>query len=244
VTGAASSVVSTPADHGAGTGRGAVVFAWLWIAGVLLASVALALLATLPPLQTSADAVVEWVDDSMFQLTWAGELLFFATIAWGTGAAGAFSARGTNTPLRHTIALVALSVALIAFVIVLLALGRLVYPVVDIDLGVDTIVLLASVVIGTVHLALLALAVVAIALPVPMRSARARRTIMAVGITLGVLFVVGSYPWLLPTWLNLVVAGAVGCWGVLVGVAVLARDRRSARPWIRVIRPLCRPLVP
>ncbi|TNC31343.1 IS3 family transposase, partial [Mumia zhuanghuii] len=30
---------------------------------------------------------VPWVNDARFQLTWAGELLFFATIAWGTGAA-------------------------------------------------------------------------------------------------------------------------------------------------------------
>ncbi|WP_067142911.1 hypothetical protein [Microtetraspora malaysiensis] len=226
---ATGSAVPVPCDHEAGADRGAVAFAWLWIAGALLASVALALLATLPPLQTNADAVVEWVDDGTFQLTWAGEFLFFATIAWGTGAAGAFSARGTDAPLRRTIALVALSVTLIAFVIVLLALGRLVYPVVDMDLTADTIVLLASVVIGTVHLALLALAVVAFALPVPMRSAGARRTVMAVGITLGMLFVVGSYPWLLPMWLNLLVAGAVGCWGVLVGVAVLAQDRGHAR---------------
>ena len=230
MTGAAASTALVPPDRESGTGRGAVAFAWLWIAGAVLASMALALLAMLPPVPATADGVVAWVDDSTFQLTWAGELLFFATIAWGAGAAGAFAARHTDTPLRRSIALVALSVALVAFVIVLLALGRLVYPVVDVDLAAGTIVLLVSVVIGTVHLALLALGVVAIALPVPMRSASARRTVTAVGSACGVLFVVGSYPWLLPTWLNLVVAGAVGCWGALVGVALLARERPLARP--------------
>lgn len=225
----AGSGVPVPGHRDTGVDRGAVVFASLWITGALLASAALALLASLPPLPAPAEAVVEWVDDGGFQLTWAGELLFFATVAWGTGAAGAFGARGRETPVRRTIALVALGVALISFVIVLLALGRLVYPVVDVDLAADTVVLLASEVIGTVHLALLALAVVAFALPVPMRSPGARRTVTIVGIVLGVLFVVGSYPWLLPTWLNLVVAGAVGCWGVLVGAAVLARDRGRAR---------------
>lgn len=191
--------------------------------GALLASVALALLATLPPLHTGGDAVSDWVVDSAFQLTWAGELLFFAIIAWGTGAAGVLLARGTAAPLRRTSALMAVGVALIAFVVVLLALGRLVYPVVDIDLAADTVVLLASVVIDAVHLTLLALAVVAIALPVPISSPGPRRTVTAVGIAVGVLFVVGSYAWLLPMWLNLVVAGTVGCWGVLVGVAVLTR---------------------
>ncbi|MBO3086431.1 hypothetical protein [Cellulomonas fengjieae] len=208
-------------DHGVRTDRRRRALAWLWTAGALLASVALALLATLPPVPPGAAAA--WVEDGTFPLTWAGELLFFATLAWGTGAAGALATRGAGTSVRGTIALVALGVALVAFVVVLLALGRLVYPVVAGDLAADTVVLLASVVVGAVHLALLGLAVAAFALPVPARSTRARRTIAAVTITLGAVFVVGSYPWLLPTWLNLVTAGAVGFWGVLVGVA-MARD--------------------
>ncbi|TNC21993.1 hypothetical protein, partial [Mumia zhuanghuii] len=207
MNGATASAIPLPAVERARRHRGAVAFAWLWIAGALLASMALALLATVPALPTTADAVALWVDDARFQLTWAGELLFFATIAWGVGAAGAFAARGSGSPLRRTTALVALGVALIAFVVVLLALGRLVYPVVDIELAAETIVLLESVVIGAVHLALLALGVVAFTLPVPTRSTAARRAIVALGVTLGVLFVAGSYPWLLPMWLNLVVAG-------------------------------------
>jgi hypothetical protein len=213
----------------AGAARAPLAFAWLWIVGALLASAALLLLASLPPLPARADAFGPWVDDGTFQLTWAGELLFFAVIAWGTGAAGAFGARVTDSPVRRRIALVALGVALVAFVIVLLALGRLVYPVADVDLADDTTVLLASVVVGTVHLALLALAVVAVTLPAKARAPRTRRTLAAAGVTSGVLFAVGSYPWLLPTWLNVTVAVVVGCWGVLVGVAVLSADRR-ARP--------------
>ena len=135
MTGTTGSALPVSGVEVTGKGRGgAPAFAWLWIAGALLASMALALLATVPALPTTADAVALWVDDASLQLTWAGEVLFFATIAWGTGAAGAFGARGTGSPLRRMTALVALSVALIAFVIVLLALGRLVYPVVDIEL--------------------------------------------------------------------------------------------------------------
>ncbi|MBW9213650.1 hypothetical protein KV102_02235 [Mumia sp. zg.B53] len=229
MNGATASAIPLPVVERAGRDRGAVAFAWLWIAGALLASVALALLATVPALPTTADAVALWVDDASFQLTWAGEFLFFATIAWGTGAAGAFGAHGRGSPLRRTTALVALGVALIAFVVVLLALGRLVYPVADIELAVETIVLLESVVIGAVHLALLGLGIVAFTLPVPVRSTGARRATVTAGVALGVLFLVGSYPWLLPMWLNLVVAGAVGCWGALVGAAVLVRDRDAAR---------------
>lgn len=209
--------------------RGTVVVSWLWIAGVVLASMALLLLAAVPPLPGSSADLTRWLDDCRFQLTWAGEFLFFAVIAWGSGAVGMFGRRGSGAVVRRTIALVSLHVALIAFVIVLLALGRLVYPVIDIDLSADTMSLLASVVLGSVHLALLALAVVAIAVPVPMASVRARRVALAVGVGFGVVFLVGSFPWLLPAGVNVAVAVMVGGWGSYVGVAVLSRHHRPGR---------------
>ncbi|GAA2677629.1 MULTISPECIES: hypothetical protein [Actinosynnema] len=219
MTGAPLPAVHQPAD---GRVRGGAAFAWLWIAGSLLAGAALALLAALPPLPTSADTAAAWVGTAGFQLTWSGELLFFATVAWGAGAVGAFGTRGAGSPVRRAVALVALAVALVAFLVVLLGLGRLVYPVLDAAPAADVLVLLVSEVIGAVHLALLALAVVATALQAPVR--RGHRAATAAGIGFGALFLVGSYPWLLPTWANLLVAGSVAGWGALVGAAALSRD--------------------
>ncbi|MCS5734083.1 hypothetical protein [Herbiconiux daphne] len=224
-----ASVAPESADREAAAGRAATAFAWLWIAGTVFAGLALTLLATLPPLPTDPDSVSGWVGDGAFPLTWAGELLFFAIIAWGAGAAGVVGAHAAGAPVRRALSSAALGVVLVGFAIILLALGRLVYPVADIDLTAGSIVLLASVVSGTVHLSLLALAVVAVSLPVGMRSLRARRATVAAGIAFGVLFAVGSFPWLLPTWSNVVVAGAVAGWGVFAGLSALARDRRAAR---------------
>lgn len=193
MTGAPIPAVHQPADPEA---RGGTAFAWLWIAGPLLAGAALALLAALPPFPTGAGTAAAWVGAAGFQLTWSGELLFFAIVAWGAGA-------------------------LVAFLVALLGLGRLVYPVLDAAPAGDALVLLVSEVIGAVHLALPAPAVVAATLPVPVRSGR--RTATAAGIGFGALFLVGSHPWPLPTWANLLVACAVGGWGALVGAAALSR---------------------
>ncbi|MFT4285480.1 MAG: hypothetical protein QM598_11665 [Protaetiibacter sp.] len=226
----ASEPAAAAADSGVRGSRRALALAWLWIAGGSLTSVALVLLATLPPMPAGDDAVAGWIDGGAFQLTWAGELLFFAIIAWGSGALSILGARIGGSPLRSTLALVALGVALIALLVVLLALGRLVYPVVERDLDVDTSVLLVSVVVGSVHLALLALAVVAISFPLPAGSPRTARAATVAGVIVGAAFVAGSFPWLLPMWLNLSVAGLVGCWALLVGIGELTRQRGAPSP--------------
>ena len=44
------------------------------------------------------------------------------------------------------------------------------------------------------------------------------------GIGFGLLFVAGSYPWLLPGWLNVVVAAGVGIWGAFTGLVGMSRS--------------------
>lgn len=209
------------------SGRDNGWFAFLWMTGTVLASVALALLATLQPLGVSGGAALAWVRGSEFQLTWAGEFLFFSVVAWGAGVVELGRTPAVHARPSHTIAVVALSVVLVAFIVLLLTLGRLVYPVIGADLSEEIVKLLVSVVFGTVHLAMLALAIAAFALPLPVQSVRAWRATRLLGILFGVLFVVGSYPWLLPTWMNVVVAAALGIWGVSFGISVL-RSRKLA----------------
>lgn len=192
--------------------RWSSAFIWLRIGGGVLVAAALGLLASVAPINPSGIAPQHWIDTHAFALTWAGELLFFAVVAWGAGAVGAYGAARADAPLRSAIALVGLAVALAAFLIVLLALGRLVYPVVDADLSDDLIILIASLVTGAVHLALLGLAVVAFATPLALGPGR---TGLLLGILFGVVFLVGSFPWLLPQWTNFAVAAAVAAWAPL-----------------------------
>lgn len=189
-----------------------VGFAWLWVVGAVLAAGALGLLATVTPIDDGGSPA-GWIARNRFALTWSGELAFFSVITWGAGAVLRFTATRAAAPRRAAVALVGHAVALVSLLLLLTALGRLVYPVVEAAPSDDVVVLLASLVTGSVHLALLGLAVAALALPPQPRS-----PLRHAGIPFGALFVLGSFPWMLPTWLNLGVALGVACWGLATGL--------------------------
>jgi hypothetical protein len=158
-----------------------------------------------------------WVEHNHSLLSWSDELLFFAVICWGAGARGLFGGSRTAPSVRINVGVTALTTALVALVVLLLAVGRLVYPVFEIQLSADVLALVVSSAFGALHLALLGFAVAAAALS---WSTRAGLTGRVVGIFAATTFVVGSFPWLTPNWWNSSVAVLVAAWGVFLAVAV------------------------
>lgn len=201
----------------------------LWIAGTILTGLAFGLLSSLPPVPSDAASAPGWVEQGRFQLTWSGEVLFFAVIAWGVGARGVYAGRPHQSRLRRDIASVGLGVTLVAFVILLLALGRLVYPVIQEPASSDTLVLVISVMFGSLHLALLGLAVVAAAFPVWARTGRARWMANLGGVLVAVVFVSGSFPWAAPAGASAAVAVLIVLWGASTGGTALAATTMKDR---------------
>ncbi|MFJ8689592.1 hypothetical protein [Micromonospora wenchangensis] len=105
-----------------------------------------------------------WVERGHSLLLWSNELLFFAVICWGAGARGLFSAARPGPSARIDVGGTALTVALVALVVVLLAVGRLVYPVFEIDLSTEVVALVVSSTFGALHVAFLGFAVAAVTL--------------------------------------------------------------------------------
>ncbi|MGW4501406.1 hypothetical protein ACWENR_22670 [Micromonospora sp. NPDC004336] len=209
---------------------------WLMIVGALLTSVALLLLALLPGVPSETVAMTEWVESAHSSLMWSDELLFYAVICWGAGARGLFGARQAGPSARINVGRTALTVALVALVVVLLAVGRLVYPVFDIQLSAEAVALVVSSTFGALHLAFLAFAVAAAALS---WSTRAGLTGRAAGIFAAAAFVVSSFPWLTPHWWNSLVAVLVAAWGVFLALAAVPVAENSGDateqtlPWRR-----------
>lgn len=204
----------------------------LWIAGTSLTGVAFGFLGSLPPLPSDADTVAKWVEAGRWQLTWSGELMFFAVVLWGAGTTGLYAGRNRPLRLRHHIARVGVGVTLISLLIGLLALGRLVYPVIDVPISSDNLLLSISVAYGSQHLAMLGLAVTAFSFPISAHTAWGRRTANLCGTAAGAAFVAGSYPWATPALVNILIAGLVILWGAGTGATVLGAANRSthARP--------------
>ncbi|WP_157518773.1 hypothetical protein [Herbidospora mongoliensis] len=189
---------------------------WLMAVGALLTAVALLLLSLLPSAPSEAVAMTAWIERGHSLLSWSDELLFFAVICWGAGARGLFGARKAGPSVHIDVGVTALTVALIALVVLLLAMGRLVYPVFEIPLSAEVLALVVSTAFGALHLAFLGFAVAAVALS---WSTRARLIGRAVGIFAAVAFIGGSFPWLTPNWWNASVAVLVAVWGLFLALA-------------------------
>ncbi|SCL50959.1 hypothetical protein GA0070603_1101 [Micromonospora chersina] len=198
------------------------VHRWLMIVGALLTAAALLLLSLLPGPPAEAVAMTAWVEHGRSLLLWSNELLFFAVICWGAGARGLFSAGLAGPSARIDVGGTALTVALVALVVVLLAVGRLVYPVFEIDLSTEVVALVVSSTFGALHLAFLGFAVAAVTLSWSTRAGLIGR---AVGIVAAAAFVVGSFPWLTPNWWNSLVPVLVAAWGV--SLASVTRTENS-----------------
>lgn len=191
------------------------VHGFVTASGALLVGVALLLLSLLPSAPSEAADMTAWVDNGKPLLSWSDELLFFAIVSWGAGARGLFGARKAERSARINIGLTALAVALVALLVLLLVVGRLVYPVFGIHLSPDVLALLISSMFGALHLALLGFAVAAVTLTWSTSSGPRGRV---VGIAAAAVFIVGSFPWLTPSWWNTLVAVLLAAWGVFLSV--------------------------
>lgn len=81
--------------------------------------------------------------------------------------------------------------------------------------------LLISSMSGALHLALLGFAVAAVVLTWSTSSGPGGRV---VGITAAAVFIVGSFPWLTPSWWNTLVAVLLAAWGVFLSITGVNRQ--------------------
>jgi hypothetical protein len=198
------------------------------ILGAILTGVALLLLSLVPSPPSDAGTMAAWIERGHTLLSWSDELLFFAVICWAAGALGLFAAQAQAPSVRIAVGVTALGVALAALLVVLLAVGRLVYPVFEIRSSPDVLAFVVSSTYGALHLAFLGFAVAAVALSWSTRAGLVGRV---AGLLAAAAFVVGSFPWLTPTWWNAVVAVLVAAWGVFLALATRAtQPHGTTRP--------------
>lgn len=206
-----------PVSHSGGEAQGTATHTQmrgvLFVVGALLAAVALVLIALLPRVPAEPTEIVAWVEQGRTQLMWADELLFFAVLSWCAGVWGLYTGADAAATTCRTVGLVAFLMAQVVLIVVLLSLGRLVYPVFGIELSADAIALLVSETYGALHLAMLAFAVAAASLSWrPRFSWQAR----GLGVLAAIVFVVGAFPWLTPQWWNVLAGVTLAVGGALL----------------------------
>ncbi|KAA9395706.1 hypothetical protein FCK90_01510 [Kocuria coralli] len=194
-------------------------FRGLMLAGSILTGISLLLLSLLPDAPSDPAALADWVERGSALLMWSDELLFFAVICWWAGAWGVFGSPGATRSVRTTIGMTALALALISLVVVLLAVGRLVYPVFELELSTESLALVLSSTFGALHLAFLGFTVAAVTLSWETRLGTMGRIL---GIIAAIVFLSGSFPWLTSTWWNSLVAVVLAAWGGFISLSAEA----------------------
>lgn len=166
-------------------------------------------------------AIKEWVGVNTLSLSVADELLFFAAIAllmfvtlWFCFNVRLFSVASAGVFAAGALAATVLTQAV-------LMIGRLVYPMTNLTLSSDALVLAQVQIMGMFHTTHLLLAAMLLFFAY---TARKSRSVMVAGVVAAFGQLVLSFYWLLPLAINILAVAAFVIWGTL---AVVMYNRYS-----------------
>ena len=204
---------------------------WAFIVGgFLLYGAQLTVLLLPPPPPVSVD-VVPWVLKHTTQLAIGNELLFFAIVCLMPAVIVLYRLLESESAFSAAVGCASLMMGLVILSTLVLIGGRLVYPVFGIALSADTIALLVSLFFGGLHSALLLFGLALIVLASALHKIASSRWMQAATYGAGGLQVLGSYPWLTPSWWNVTAATALMTWTLVFGVGLVSRaSRESSSP--------------
>jgi hypothetical protein len=197
------------------------------VAGILFSAASLPLV-FLPVPPTTSDGFLSWLTASKPSIFASNELLFFATVF----LIPSFVALGRLLNVRNSISaivglgIIALALPLLAMIII--AQGRLVDPVFNLDLSVDTLKFAFTIYYGGLHAVLLMVGAALFFLGFAMRPTAFQGYIMVFGYVAGLLQIAGAYPWLTPLAFNVLPPLSLSVWMVLVGLSMLRIRLNSA----------------
>ncbi len=187
---------------------------WLLLTSGALFGITQLTLAWVSRVSVNSASVLAWVQEHLAWLSFVDEALMLSVLIMTVGMVLLYKHLRRRRPISSLVGLTAYGVAVIGYSSVVLALGRLVYPVNGVSISGDSALMAASQVFAGMHFAAIALGVAVIAFGVALRA----RSLLILSIVVGMLQIAGTYYgdtppfWLLVTaivgWL--VWVGAVG----------------------------------
>ena len=192
------------------------------LCGLLMAIplICVALVSALP--ENTAD-LNAWLEDSKTLLIVADEVLMFASILLLAAAVLLYRALSPQGKTSAAIGLAAWGVATVGFVIAILAIGRLIYPVNGIAVPTESLEYSIAPVFSSLHLASIALGFGVIAF-----GAALGKKALIVSIAAGILQIVGTYFAVqTPIWLLLVAAFAWLVWTTFASLTLKTENHQE-----------------
>lgn len=198
----------------------------LIISGVLFFTQYLFVLpAGAPPL---ADAdLMAWVQEWRFYLSMADELLFFATLLLIPSIAALYRILVKVDKLKTLLGCGLLAVIIPIYIFLDIVLGRLVYPVYELELSPEIFKLVLSIYYGGMHSAAIILCMATILLCLILRKSVLGKPVANFGFVVAALDLIGAYPWLLATPIVFVSQLAPALWFAVLGISMVRRSRET-----------------
>ncbi|MCL6605298.1 MAG: hypothetical protein K6T94_20750 [Paenibacillus sp.] len=178
-----------------------------------------------PPLSDAH--LMTWLQEWRFNISMVDELLFFATLLLIPSIVALYRILVKVDKIKTWLGcgLVAVIIPIHLFLVIIL--GRLVYPVYDIELSPDIYKLVLSLYYGGMHAVSLILGVATILLCFVIRRSSIGKSVAYFGFVVGTLDLIGAYPWLIGTAMVFVSQLFFPAWFVILGVKILGRSEEE-----------------
>eukprot|EP01114_Cavostelium_apophysatum_P024041 TRINITY_DN9275_c0_g1_i1.p1 TRINITY_DN9275_c0_g1~~TRINITY_DN9275_c0_g1_i1.p1 ORF type:complete len:215 (-),score=18.56 TRINITY_DN9275_c0_g1_i1:67-711(-) len=162
-----------------------------------------------------------WLAEWRFNLSMADELLFFATLLLVPAVFALYRSLSAIAPIQALLGCGLLSAVVPVHLLLVVVLGRLVYPVYGIELSTDAHKLVFSLYVGGQHMAFLILSIATLFLSLAIRKSALGKPAAYLGFVSAVLDIIGSFPWLVGSGVAFVSQIFFAGWLIILGVTLL-----------------------
>jgi hypothetical protein len=167
--------------------------------------------------------LLAWLAEWKLQLSMADELLVFAALLLIPAVVAIYRVLAKTDLIKALLGCGLLALNVPVYMILVVVLGRLVYPVYDIELSPESYRLVLSLYYGGLHLAFLIFGLAIILLSFAIRKSPIGKPAAYLGFLTGVLAFAGAYPWLMGNGAVLAIQLVFTAWLMLVGIRLLDR---------------------
>ena len=195
----------------------------LIISGILFFVQYLFFLPVPAPPMADADLLV-WLREWKFQISMADEVLLFAAVLLIPGILALYRVLVKAEPVKTWLGCGLLAVTVPVYVVLDIILGRLVYPVYDLELSPDIYKLVISMYYGGMHIIAIIMSGATIILSFVIRRSGLGKLAAYSGFVVGAADLVGAYPWITGTAMMFVTQVFFAAWFVLVGIKLMGRE--------------------
>lgn len=175
-----------------------------------------------PP--ASDEALLAWLAAWKLQLSMADELLFFAALLLIPGVAALYRVLAATDRIKALLGCGLWVVTIPLYMMMVVILGRLVYPVFGMELSPESYRLVLSLYYGGQHTISLLWGIAILALSFAILRSAIGKPAACLGFVAGLTALAGSYPWLMGNGAVFGIQLVFSAWLVLLGIRMLDKE--------------------